>query len=439
MDSEVIGLIGTIVMLALAIVGIPIGFAMGLIGFFGIVAVSQFPAAIGQLESSFYWFTTSYTMTIIPLFILMGTLSSASGVVADLFELASRLLYRIRGGLGHATVLASAVFSACTGSATATAILFGKVALPQMINHGYDKKFAVGCIASAGTMAALIPPSIVMVIYAILTEASIGKLLIAGIIPGIINAVLLLIAVSLLVKIRPSFAPPAVLSRIAPSGITMLVRGAGSAISVLIIISAVLGAIYTGFATPTQAGALGAFATFVIYVIRRRQRSQGIMPVLLETVKTSATLFVIIMGAILFSRFLTLSGVIGSITNHIVNLAMPPMAILLLIVLLYLMLGQLFSATPMLVMTLPVIFPVLMSLGFNEIWFGVVAVQLVEIASLTPPMALNVYAVASASGGLVNVTEAFKGVMYFLVVDFVLLFLIIFLPQLALWLPGTMA
>ncbi len=383
----------------------------------------------------FYDVTHSFHFSVIPMFLLMGFFAMRAGLGEDLFEAATRWLDGLRGGLAIATTGGAAAFGAASGSSIGTTTLFTKLALPQMLSRGYDKRLASASIAISGTLAVMIPPSALVVVYGILTESSIGALLIAGIIPGLLFAFMLCLATSLWVRSNPALAP------LIPNTSTWRekfwsLRFTGP---LVIVIIAIIGGLYLGVFTPTEAGAIGALVTFIMALIRQRSiRKVQIGSVVGDTVQTTAMIFGIIMSALAFSKFLALNGRTGSISDYLSNADVNRWVIVALVTLIYLVLGMMMDAPPLLAISLPITHPVMMNLGFDPVWFGIYVVLLCEIGAITPPVGINCFVVQGALDGLVQLEDVFKGLLPYLAAGLVMLVILCLFPNLALYLPSTM-
>jgi C4-dicarboxylate transporter, DctM subunit len=415
--------------------GAHIGVALGLSGFLGIYLTVGPDAAAAQLAAIPFSTTNSFTLAVIPLFILMGSFATAAGIVTELFRTAYLWLGTLRGGLAMATVMSSAAFGAASGSTIVNAAVFTKMAMPEMTRFGYDVRLSSGSIAAAGTLAALIPPSILMVIYGVITEQSIGKLLVAGIIPGIITALIYCGGIYLVARVRPDLAPLAKIS--VNWGERWKSLYGVSGIAVLFVI--VVGGIYGGYFPATYAGAVGAFGAFVIAFAKRRLSLGALYEVLKEAALTTSVIFIIVVGGMLFARFLTYSGLVTMISTALLSLGHGHYTYLLGYVVLFTILGCFIEPIAIMVMTLPIMYPVMKAQGFDPIWLGVVSVKLAEIGVLTPPVGLNVFVVKSSSPVPVTLGQVFTGVMPFIALDFLSLVLYVIFPQMITWLPGLMS
>ena len=430
-----IGLVGTIALFTAILMGINVMVALGAVGALGLTSVVGFHAATSMLSTVFFETTHSFHFSVIPLFLLMGYFAMQAGLGEDLFDAAHKWFGRMPGGLAISTTLGAAAFGAASGSSIGTATVFTKLALPQMLDRGYDKRLASASIAIAGTLAVMIPPSSVMVIFGILTDSSIGALLIAGVIPGLVFALVLCGATILTVLRRPESAPRST-ERFTLQEKFYTLRLAGPLI--LVITSIILG-LYLGVFTPTEAGGAGAVVTLVLAVIRQRGFAKlELMRILRETVKTSAMIFGIIICALIFSRFLALSGVANTLGDFLTTLNVNRWVIVLIIVAIYLVFGMMMDAPALLAITLPITHPVMMKLGFDPVWFGVFVVLLVEIGAVTPPVGVNCFVVQASSDGRIKLEDVFMGLIPYVLAGFIMLFLLCLFPQMALFLPQTM-
>jgi len=433
MSPITIGLIGIGVLFVLLFLKMPVGLVMALVGAAGFFWIRGLDPTLGVLRTTPYTTFASYGLSIIPLFILMGTFCFFAGISEDLYAAAYAWLSRFRGGLAMATVAACAGFAAICGSTAATAATMGKIALPEMKRYGYDKGLAAGAVAAGGTIGILIPPSVILVIYAILTEQSIGRLLLAGFIPGVLEAVFYFITIYILCKRNPQMGPagPTTSFRqkvVAVKGVWMI----------LVLFVVVMGGIYFGIFSPTEAAGIGAFGAFIFLLGRRRLTWQVLKDSLFDTGKTTAMIFLIMMGAMIFGYFLAVSRLPFEMAGYIVGLGIHPNLVLALILVFYLVLGCLMDSMAMILITVPVFFPVIMALGFDPIWFGIIIVRVCEIGLITPPVGLNVYIIKGIAGEDTSMFTIFRGIVPFLIADLCHVSLLIAVPQLALFLPTHM-
>jgi C4-dicarboxylate transporter DctM subunit len=433
-DPLLIGILAIVAMLALASIGVPVGIAMSVVAVVGLWGIGGPAFAVSTLTNLPFATASDYGFVVIPMFVLMGTLASGSGITQELFAFSNRVLGSTRGALLQATVLASAGFAAISGSTVVNAVLFTRIALPEMIRLGYDKAIAAGCIAAAGTIAALIPPSISFVIYGLMTGESVAELLIAGIVPGVITAVGYMIGIAVLLRLNPKLAPPPQ-PRATAREILESARGLWATI---LLAALVIGGIYLGFTTPSGAGAFGAVGALLIALFRRRLTRDSLDESLRSSASTTAALFIVIIGGLLLTRFLLVSGTVTATTDLLVGLDLSPVLFLVVLVLIYLVLGMFIDPLSMQVMTLPFAYPIMIALGFDGIWFGVIVVKLVEIAVLTPPVGMNLFAVVGASGGKVSLADTYRGILPFVLIELILLVTFVAFPQLVTWLPDQM-
>jgi C4-dicarboxylate transporter, DctM subunit len=412
--------------------GVHIGVALGLAGFIGIYLTVGPDAALAQISTIPFSTTNSFTLAVIPLFILMGSFATVAALTTDLFRAAYVWLGNLRGGLAMATVMSSAAFGAASGSTIVNAAVFTKMAMPEMTRFGYDVRLSAGSIAAAGTLAALIPPSILMVVYGVITEQSIGKLLIAGIVPGVLTAIIYCSGIYLFALFRPSLAPRANIS----FSWTERLRSLNSVYGIVILFALVVGGIYGGYFPATYAGAVGAFGALVIALFKRRMGMRTLVEALKEAAVTTSVIFIIVIGGIIFARFLTYSGLVDVISVGLLGLGSGKYVYLVGFLVLFLVLGCFLEPIAIMVMTLPIMFPVMVKAGWDPIWLGVVAVKLAEISVLTPPVGLNVFVVKSASPVPVTLGQAFAGVTPFIILDLLSLVLYVVFPEMLLWLPN---
>lgn len=433
MDPIIVGVIGTVLVFLLLFLGMPIAFALMLVGFAGISYLASIEAALPIAARTVYEVSAYYPYTVIPLFIVMGGFAGSSGMTKDLYSTFDKWFRKLPGGLGIATIGACAGFAAVSGSSVATAATMGTVALPEMKRFNYHPRLATGTVAAGGTLGFLIPPSIGFIVYGMLTEQSIGKLLVAGMIPGLILAVAYMAIVVVWVKLNPSVAP------VSPEAVSWREKfssllGVWEPLAIFLL---VMGGIYGGLFTPTEAGAMGATVLFLVAIIKRKLNRQNLVGALLEAVRISVMVLFLVAGANVFSYFLALSTIPMKVAGWAAALEVSPYLIHTIIVVIYLFLGCFLDAISMMVLTMPVIYPVILALGFNPIWFGVIAVLMMEAGLITPPMGLNIFTVAGVAKD-VPIETIFRGVAPFLLSIFAIVFLITIFPQLALFLPNMM-
>lgn len=432
LSPEITGIVIVSLLLVWLVLGAHIGVALGLAGFLGIYLSVGPDAAFAQIAAIPFGTTNSFSLAVIPLFILMGSFATVSGITTELFRMAYVWLGALRGGLAMATVMSSAAFGAASGSTIVNAAVFTRMAMPEMARFGYDVRLSAGSIAAAGTLAALIPPSILMVVYAVITEQSIGKLLIAGVVPGILTAIIYCGGIYIFARLRPDLAPLTNLKFSWADKFDSLKGVYG----VMLLFIIVVGGIYGGFFPATYAGAVGAFGAFMIALFRRRLTPSSLINVLKEAAVTTSVIFIIVVGGILFARFLTYSGLVTTISTAMIGWGAGKYTYLLCFIVLFTVLGCFIEPIAIMVMTLPIMFPVMKEAGFDPIWLGVVAVKLAEIGVLTPPVGLNVFVVKSSSPIPITLGQAFAGVTPFILLDFLSLGLYVAFPGMITWLPN---
>jgi tripartite ATP-independent transporter DctM subunit len=432
MSPELIGVIGILVMFILLALRMYIGIAMGLVGFLGLIALTDVYAAASILGITPLAEGSSYTLSVIPLFVLMGQFAFLSGISSDIYRTVYAWLGHLRGGLAMATILACSGFAAICGSSLATGATMGMVAIPEMDKYKYDSKLSTGCIAAGGTLGILIPPSIGFVLYGILTEQSIGKLFMAGIIPGIMLSGLFLFVVYLQCRINPQMGP-----RGPKTSLREKIKSLGGTWGMLLLFCVVMGGIYMGIFTPTEAAGIGAFGAFLFALLKRKLTLSTLINSLMHTGRTTAMIFLIIIGANIFSSFLGLARLPMELADLIAGLPLPRMVIFTAIVLIYMVLGCVMDCYAIMILTVPIIFPVIEALQFDPVWFGVVMVIVLEVGLITPPVGLNVFVLKTAAPN-VPVGTIFKGILPFMAAAILGIIILTIFPQIATYLPQRM-
>jgi tripartite ATP-independent transporter DctM subunit len=430
----VVALIMFALMWILALIFIPLGATMGLLGVLGAALLAGLDPALSVLGSSAVEFLTNRQLAVLPLFLIMGSFAAAAGLSSDIYDLAQATLGHRRGGLALATIGGCAGFGALTGSSLATAATIGNVALPEMRARGYSPGLATGCVAAGGTLGQLVPPSTVIVLYAILTEESIGQLFIAAIIPAAIAVILYLITISIYVRISPDAAPPA--KERLPIG--EILRMVAKSWGVLFLFGLVIGGLYGGIFTATEAAAVGAGSAFLFALFRGKLSDGAFWRVIGETTATTAMIYMLIFGAVTFSFFMGITGLPELMTSFIGGLDMSPLAIIAILLVIYILLGAIMDPFPIMVITVPIIAPIILDLGFDLLWWGIIMVVVVETGLITPPFGINVFILKGISGGDVPTSTVFKGVMPFVAADLIKLAFLVLFPSLVTWLPSTM-
>jgi len=431
LSNDTIGIIGVIALLVLVFIGVRIYIAATLVGLLGLVAMIGWEAGAGIVGTIPHSKSVSYTLSVLPMFILIGYLAFHAGITHSLFDAARKWFGFLPGGLAVASVLATAGFSAVSGASTATAAVFSRIAIPEMLSAGYSPRIAAGVVAAAGTLATLIPPSAILVIYAIIVEESVGRLLLAGFIPGIVSALIYVLLIFFWAKIDPKLGPPI-------KGYTWSdrIKSVPGTFPVILVILIIFTAMYLGWATPTEAGALGAFVVFLMAMMKG-MRLGALRDSLLETAKLTVMIFSLIWGVLVFVRFLGFAGLPEHFTQFITSLPYEPWVVMLFILAGYVILGMFMDAIGMLLLTLPVVYPAVMALGYDSIWFGIIVVKMAEVCLVTPPIGLNCF-VVSAVRPDIPVSTVFRGVGPFVIADFITVGAFIIWPELITWLPDRM-
>jgi len=432
LSPPIIGLLGLAGMFVLIFLRVPVGIALALAGTIGYWSLSGLETTLNLLGSVPYETVYNYDLSIIALFVLMGNLAMVSGMSRDLYDMARSLVGHWPGGLASATIVGCAGFAAVSGSSLASAVTMGRVALPEMKRYGYDDKLATGCVAAGGTLGILIPPSTGFIIYALLTEESIGQLFLAGVLPGLLLTALFMITILIMTYLDPTIGPRA-------SRMTYMerLRTVWQSMSLMLIVFIVLGGIYFGWFTPVEAASVGALLTFILTVVRGKLTIATLKFCTLETVKTFAFVYLIVVGAFLFNPFLAVTQIPSKLAGIVAGLEMAPLAVLLIIVATYIVLGTFLEGIAMLVLTIPIVFPLIQDLGYDPIWFGALLVVTLEMSLISPPLGLNVFVVKGISDG-VPMAEIFKGIIPFWIAMLICAALLIAFPQIALFLPQTM-
>jgi tripartite ATP-independent transporter DctM subunit len=432
LSAEAVAVIGFVTLFVLMLLRVPVGMAMGLVGVTGFGYLTGMGPALKLVGQTVMRTVTDYSFGVIPMFLLMGAFVSVSGISRELFRAANTFVGHWKGGLGIATIGACGGFAAISGSSVATAATFSAVAYPEMRRFGYPQSFATGVIAVGGTLGAMLPPSTVLVVYGIITQQDIGQLFMAGVIPGLLAIAMHMITIFIIGAVRPGFLPSA-----PKSPWKDRLHAVKDVWSPLALFLFVIGGLYGGFFIPTEAGAVGAVGAFIIGVMRGKLSKDGILQSLLQATRTAAAVFTILIGALCFGYFLTITQTPQHVTEFLTGLGIGKYGVLALILLMYLVLGCLMDAMAMIILTVPIVFPVVTALGFDPIWFGVIIVMTVELGLIHPPVGMNVFVIKSVIKD-VNMSTIFAGVLPFVVTDLIRLVLLISFPILALWLPQRM-
>jgi len=430
-DPFTVGIVGVFALIVLVVIGVRVVFAAAIVGLIGLVEIIGWQAGAGMVGTIPHSKSVTYALSVLPMFILIGFLAFHAGITRQLFDAARKWIGWVPGGLAVATVFATAGFAAVSGASTATAAVFARVAIPDMLENGYDRKLAAGVVAAGGTLATLIPPSAILVIYAIIVEESVGALLLAGFLPGAVSALIYAAIIMIKVGLKPELGPPV-------GGFTWgeRFRSLPGVLPILAVVVIIISAIYLGWATPTEAGALGAFIVLLMALWRGMSRTT-LKEALMETAKLTVIIFSLIWGVLVFVRFLGFSGLPEAFTQFIVSIDAPPTIILIFILLGYVVLGMFMDAIGMLLLTLPVVYPAVIALGFDSIWFGIIVVKMAEVCLITPPIGLNCFVVNGVRPDI-PLSDVFRGIALFFIADVITLGVLIAFPDIILWLPRTL-
>lgn len=427
-----VGLSGLGVLLTLLALRIPVGVSLIGVSFVGIWVLVGERVAFSILTSTPYAFSAHWTLSSVPMFLLMGYFCYHAGLTKNLFDAARVWLARLPGGLAVATIFGAAGFAAVTGSSVACAAAMGRIAVPEMMRNRYDAALATGTVAAAGTIGALIPPSILMILYGIFVEVPISKLFLGGISAGIITAIGYVAVVMIRAKLNPELAPP----YLGESTLAERMRALRENWPLLLILIGVFGGLFSGIFTATEAGGIGAMLSFIVAGLKRQLTWESVKNAVIETLMTTAALLIIAIGAALLTRFLALSGTTQFLSSVVLGFGADPLVILLMIALMYLALGMFLEPIGAMLLTLPVIMPILASLDYSLIWFGVVLTKFLEIGMITPPIGINVFVIKGVVGDLASTTTIFRGIMWFLVADLIVVSLLIVFPNVVMFLPN---
>jgi len=425
-------LLGLGAMMLLALAGLPIAFAMGLVGFFGLAIVRGWNPALASAGTLMYETGFSYTLSVVPLFILMGNFVSRAGLSQELFRAAYAFIGHWRGGLAMSTIVACAGFGSICGSSIATAATMARVAYPSMRQFGYSDALACGAIASGGTLGILIPPSVIMVIYALMTEVNIGAMFAAGLIPGVLATLLLMVAVAWQTWRDPKSGP-----RGERTPWRERLRALQGVWGVIVLFVIVMGGIYGGVFTATEGASIGAFGAFVFALARRALTWRTLVEVLVESARTTAMLFGILIGALIFANFVNFTSMPDDLKNFVSQFQVHPMAVIVAICAIYVLLGTAMEELSMILLTVPVLFPLVVHLGFDPIWFGILVVVVVEIGLISPPVGMNLFVLRTLLPHVSTMT-LYRGVAPFVVADAIRLAILIAFPVISTWLPGIL-
>jgi len=431
MDLVLIGIIGIIVLLlVLFFLGMPVGFAMAVVGFCGFSYVVSFKAALNMAGTDLWITFSKYGLTVIPLFVFMGYLAFNAGIAERLYSAAYKWVGHWSGGLAIATIGADELFAAICGSNTATAATMGAIALPQMKKYKYDTRLSSGTVVTGGTLGTVMPPSVVIIVIGLQTEQSIARLFLGGILPAILLGMLFVLTILLLCRLNPTFGPPGPKTSFAEK--LKSLTGVIEAVAIFVL---VMGGLFIGFFTPTEAGAVGALCTFIVALAAGRMTWSGLRNAILETLKISCMVFVLVTGAIIFGRFLAVTRIPFMVADFAASLPVSPYVILAFVLIVYLIGGCVMDALGFLVLTIPIFFPLGMALGFDPLWYSIILTMVTTLGAITPPVGVNIY-VVKALAPEIGIGTIFKSVSFFLLACIVSMVILIIFPQIVLFIPG---
>lgn len=434
MEPLTLGFVGIGVVLLLLSLRVPIAVSLASVSIAGLWILRGPRAAFGTLGSLPFDFASSFTLSAVPMFLLMGAIAYHTGLTKSLYKAARIWLNGLPGGLAVASNFASAGFAAASGSALATSASMGRLAIPEMLRYGYDKALATSTIAAAGTLGALIPPSIAFVIYGWYAQLPVGDLLMAGFLPGLLTAGIYAVMIITRCWANPTLAPKIDHSYTMREKVAALKE----VWPLPLLITGVIGSIYSGIATPTEAGAVGAILSMVIGLSQRQMSWNALIESFGEALRTTSAIFFVAIGAILLTRFLAMAGVPQFLTSFVAGAEFSPLAVIIIMCLIYVILGMFLDPLGVMLLTLPIFLPIYETLGVDKIWIGVIVVKMIEIGLLTPPVGLNAYVVKGVIGDAVPLTTIFRGLLWFLVAEFFIMMLLIAFPEISLWLPSLM-
>jgi len=431
MSPEIIGVIGISLLLLLILLRVSVGLSLFLVGFLGVAMLTDWSVGLSQLGTAAFGTSNNYSLSVIPLFILMGMFMSNTGLGKDLFYTVDKWIGHFRGGLAIATIGAASIFAAISGSTNATTATLAKIAIPEMKEYKYKTTFSTAAVAAGGTLGILIPPSVILIIYGALTSVPIGPLLIGGIIPGIIMTLLFMLMINIQVRLNPDIAPRKKESVSFPEKLKSL----KNVWAFLIIFFISIGGIYLGVFTPTEAGGIGAIGAFILTVITKRLSFKSLYSSLDESLRLSVMLFLILIGASLFGKFLALSQIPFYLTTKVASLDVSPYLILAMILVVYFILGMFLEGIAIMVLTLPIVFPLITQLGFDGLWFGIIMVMVLNIGVLTPPLGLSVYIISGVVKD-VPIEKIFLGVVPSIITMVIFTVILVIFPEIVTFLPS---
>lgn len=428
MDPIIVGYTAMVIMIGMIVIGVPIAFALGSVGLIGISVVVGFQQAFSQATMVYAHEGTNFVLITVPMFVLMGNLANHTGIAAGLFRATANTLGRLPGGLAIAAVFGSAGFGAISGSSTATVLTMGRIVMPELKKYKYDLQLGAGALSAAGTLGILIPPSLILIFYGIMTENSIGQLFIAGIVPGLLTVLLFSLVIFITAVLWPDKAPT-----IESPGAKEIVRSLGGAVPIMSLFAFIMGGIYFGIFTPTEASGIAVVGVSFYGIIMRKLTLPIAMLALRETIVTSTMIFTIIVSGYIVSRFVAVTGITENLIQYIQSFDLGPYQFVAVVTLVYLVLGCALDVLAMLILTVPFIYPIILHYGFDPIWFGIYIVVMAEIALITPPLGLNIF-VMNAISPDISLLRIYKGIAPFVAAELLVVALLTAFPVIALWL-----
>lgn len=431
MSPELIGSLGIILLLVLMLIKVPVGISLFLIGFLGVSLLTDWSVGLAQLGTAAFGTANNYSLSVIPLFILMGMFMSNTGLGKDLFNAVDKWIGHFRGGLAIATIGASSIFAAISGSTNATTATLARIAIPEMDKYNYKPSLSSASVAAGGTLGILIPPSVILILYGALTQVPIGPLLIGGLIPGILLALVFMLTINIQVRLDPSVAPRAQ----EVSTMSARIHSLKSVWPFLVIFCVSIGGIYFGIFTPTEAGGIGAMGAFIVTLVTKKLTWDKLISSLDDTIRLSVMIFLILIGASLFGRFLALSQIPMKLTSIVGSMDVSPYVILAMILIIYFILGMFLEGIAIMVLTLPIVYPLITQLGFDGLWFGIIIVMVLNIGVLTPPLGLSVFIISGVVKN-VPIEKIFRAVMPFVFVMVGFTIVLVIFPGIVTYLPS---
>jgi C4-dicarboxylate transporter DctM subunit len=436
-SNILIAILMLLLMISMIFFGIQIAVSLLVCSVLGLWLITgQFSVAGSLLTTGPFYATFDYALAVIPLFVLMGLLSNSSGASADLYQLGFAWFGRLRGGLGIVTAIANAVFAAVTGVSIASAAVFSKIAVPEMLRYGYSKRFSTGCVAGTSALGMLIPPSIMLIVYGVLSDESIGKLFMAGIVPGIVLTACYCTAILVMAYLFPRILGKPIIPEKVSWGFRF--RALAKSASIFSLVVLILGGIYNGIFTPTEAGAVGCMGALAIMFLKGRFKLSELHSTLMEAGFTTASVFLIVIGSQMFGRMLTVSGLIAELSKFVASLQIHPLLIITGMLIILMIMGAILDVVSILLISMPILLPVVKSLGFDLIWFGILSTVTIETGLVTPPFGMAVFVVKGSLGDAITIEDIYIGAFPFLLMLMVTIVLVLFFPGLATWLPGLM-